>query len=76
MKLFSFLSYEYSWATSHLNSIRSLPRDLLIRVFVETPTRLSPRQKELLQEFGESEGPNNLPKRKGFLDKIKGFFST
>ncbi len=50
--------------------------DLLIRVFVETPTRLSPRQKELLQEFGESEGPNNLPKRKGFLDKIKSFFST
>lgn len=49
--------------------------DLLIRVFVETPTRLSERQKELLTEFGELEGPNNLPKRKGFLDKIKGFFT-
>lgn len=49
--------------------------DLLVRMFVETPTRLSDRQKELLQEFSDLEGPNNLPKRKGFLDKIKDFFS-
>ncbi|WP_068466846.1 molecular chaperone DnaJ [Candidatus Protochlamydia phocaeensis] len=49
--------------------------DLLVRIFVETPTRLSDKQKELLQEFSNLEGPNNLPKRKGFLDKIKDFFS-
>lgn len=49
--------------------------DLLVRIFVETPTRLTDRQKELLNEFSELEGPNNLPKRKGFLDQIKGFFS-
>lgn len=49
--------------------------DLLVRIFVETPTGLSDRQKQLLQEFGELELPNNLPKRKGFLDKIKEFFS-
>jgi molecular chaperone DnaJ len=49
--------------------------DLLVRIFVETPTRLTDKQKELLQEFGALEGPNNLPKRKGFLDKIKEFFS-
>jgi molecular chaperone DnaJ len=49
--------------------------DLLVRIFVETPTGLSDRQKQLLQEFSELEVPNNLPKRKGFLDKIKEFFS-
>ena len=49
--------------------------DLMVKIFVETPTRLSDRQKELLQEFSALEGPNNLPKRKGFVDKIKDFFA-
>lgn len=49
--------------------------DLLVKIFVETPTKLNERQKELLQEFSKLEGPSNLPKRKGFLDKIKGLFS-
>lgn len=49
--------------------------DLLVRIFVETPTGLNDRQKQLLHEFSELEVPNNLPKRKGFLDKIKDFFS-
>ena len=49
--------------------------DLLVRIFVETPTKLSERQKELLEEFAKMESPSNLPKRDGFLDKIKGFFS-
>lgn len=48
--------------------------DLLVRVFVETPMRLSQKQRELLEEFGKLEGPSNLPKRKGFLDKLKGLF--
>ncbi len=48
--------------------------DLLVRVFVETPTRLSKKQRELLEEFGKLEGPSNLPKSKGFLDKLKGLF--
>lgn len=49
--------------------------DLLVRIYVETPTGLSDRQKQLLQEFGDLEVPNNQPKRKGFLDKIKDFFT-
>jgi molecular chaperone DnaJ len=49
--------------------------DLLVKISVETPTKLSERQKQLLREFSELESPNNLPKRKSFLDKIKGFFS-
>lgn len=50
--------------------------DMLIKVSIETPTKLSDKQKQLLHEFGELEGPNNLPHRKSFLDKIKGFFSS
>jgi molecular chaperone DnaJ len=49
--------------------------DLLVKVFVETPTKLSEKQKQLLTEFSQLEGPANLPKRKGFLDKIKEIFS-
>lgn len=48
--------------------------DLLVKIFVETPSKLSDKQKELLQQFSELEGPANLPKRKGFLDKIKDLF--
>ncbi len=48
--------------------------DLMVRIFVETPTHLSDRQKELLEEYAKLEGPANLPKRKGFLDKIKDLF--
>lgn len=49
--------------------------DLLVKIFVETPTHLSDRQKQLLREFSVLEEPANTPKRKGFLDKIKGLFS-
>ncbi len=48
--------------------------DLLVKVFVETPTKLSDKQKQLLQEFKDLESPANMPKRKSFLDKIKGLF--
>lgn len=49
--------------------------DLLVKIFVETPSKLSERQKELLHEFSALESPANLPKRKGFLDKIKSLFA-
>lgn len=49
--------------------------DLLVRLFVETPSKLNDRQKELLKEFSTMESPANLPGGKGFLDKIKDFFS-
>lgn len=48
--------------------------DLLVKIFVETPTKLNDKQKQLLEEFSKLESPANLPKRKGFLDKIKGLF--
>lgn len=49
--------------------------DLRVEIYVETPTGLSAEQKELLTKFSALEGPNNQPKQKGFLDKIKEFFS-
>ncbi len=49
--------------------------DLLIRVTVETPVRLSERQKSLLREFEKLETPQNHPRKKTFLEKLKVFFS-
>ncbi len=48
--------------------------DLLVRLFIETPTRLTDQQKQLLTEFSKLEGLANLPTRKSFLDKIKSLF--
>lgn len=50
--------------------------DLLAKIVVETPVRLSEKQKQLLQTFAESEKENNSPRKQGFLDKMKGFFSS
>jgi len=50
--------------------------DLLVRIFVETPTRLTDAQKKLLREFEASESPNNQPERKSFLEKIKSLFGS
>lgn len=49
--------------------------DLLVTIYVETPTKLSERQKELMKEFGELEGVQNHPGKKSFMEKIKSFFS-
>lgn len=49
--------------------------DLLVRTIVETPTHLTESQKELLSKFGATEGVDNLPQKKSFMDKIKSFFT-
>ena len=49
--------------------------DLLVRVVIETPSKLSERQRALLQEFGELETVSNFPHKKGFVEKLKEFFS-
>lgn len=50
--------------------------DLFVKILVETPVRLSDKQKELLQEFSELENENNSPGKKSFLEKMKSFFSA
>ncbi len=46
--------------------------DLLVRVSVETAVKLSDKQKELLRAFEGAETASNHPKRKSFLEKLKG----
>lgn len=61
-----------------LHDVRGLSRgDQLIRLQVETPTRLTARQRELLEEFeriseGHREGGHT--RRKSFLEKLREFF--
>ncbi len=45
--------------------------DLVIEIAVETPTKLSARQKELLRELQDSETGDECPNSKGFFDRIK-----
>jgi molecular chaperone DnaJ len=47
--------------------------DLVARVLIETPQKLTPRQEELLRELAEIEHENVSERRKGFLDKIKDY---
>ena len=43
-------------------------------VVVETPTRLTKEQKELLRQLGETLDESETPKRKKFFDNLKDFF--
>ena len=45
--------------------------DLVIEIVVETPSRLSARQKELLRELQATETGDETPQSKGFFDRIK-----
>ena len=50
--------------------------DLVIQVEVETPTRLTAKQKELLEAFRETETGEECPQSEGFFGKIKDMFGT
>ena len=45
--------------------------DMVVEIMVETPTKLSARQKELLRELQETETGEETPESKGFFDRIK-----
>ncbi|MFN3551551.1 MAG: DnaJ C-terminal domain-containing protein, partial [Novosphingobium meiothermophilum] len=45
--------------------------DLVVEIHVETPTKLSSRQKELLREFQATETGEECPQSKGFFERIK-----
>jgi len=45
--------------------------DQLVRVIVETPRKLSARQRELLEEFARLSGEEVHPLSKSFLEKVK-----
>jgi molecular chaperone DnaJ len=50
--------------------------DMVIEIGVETPTKLSARQKELLRELQETETGDECPQSKGFFDRIKDAFGA
>ncbi|HRA78839.1 MAG TPA: molecular chaperone DnaJ [Burkholderiaceae bacterium] len=53
----------------------SYPGDLYAHVVVETPVRLTDKQKQLLQELEASlKDPKHSPQTKGWMDKVKDFF--
>jgi molecular chaperone DnaJ len=45
--------------------------DEIVRILVETPRKLSPRQRELLEEFARLSGEEVHPLSKSFLEKVK-----
>jgi molecular chaperone DnaJ len=56
-------------------SKNALRGDHLVKIVVETPTGLTPRQRELLEEFAEESGDAIAhPRKRGFLDKLKALF--
>ena len=45
--------------------------DMVVQIDVETPTRLTPKQKELLEAFRETETGDECPASTGFFGKLK-----
>ena len=49
--------------------------DLVTQIEVETPTKITARQKELLEEFRATETGEECPASSGFFGKLKGMWS-
>ena len=49
--------------------------DLVVEIVVETPSKLTARQKELLREFRDTETGDECPDSQGFFKRLKGAFS-
>ena len=53
----------------------SYPGDLYAHVVVETPVRLTDKQKQMLRELDTSlKDPKHSPQTKGWMDRVKDFF--
>lgn len=61
-----------------IRNVRShIQGDLMCHVLVETPVKLTDRQRELLEEFqriGSENADRQNPKAKSWMDKVKDFF--
>jgi len=70
----------FKMAGKGVKSVRSsYTGDLVVQVNIETPVKLTARQKELLQEFDESlkgkHHKQHSPKEHSFFDSVKSFFT-
>ena len=50
--------------------------DLMARILVETPTRMSAKQKKILEEFRETETGDECPAVKGFFTRVRDYFAS
>ncbi|WP_037502584.1 molecular chaperone DnaJ [Sphingomonas jaspsi] len=50
--------------------------DMMVRILVETPTKLSKEQKAILEQFRETETGDECPASKGFFSRLKEFFDA
>ncbi|MEX3010889.1 molecular chaperone DnaJ [Hoeflea sp. TYP-13] len=50
--------------------------DLYIQISIETPQKLTKRQRELLEEFEQLSSRENNPESSGFFSKMRHFFDT
>ena len=50
--------------------------DLVVEIAVETPTKLSKAQREILEQFRETETGDECPESRGFFDKLKDAFGA
>jgi len=49
--------------------------DMIVQIMIEIPKKLTARQRELLEEFAETEDHEVMPHSSGFWDKIKSYLS-
>jgi molecular chaperone DnaJ len=48
--------------------------DELVKIVVEVPSKLTERQRELLEQLAREMGADTHPQQQGFLDKLRGLF--
>ena len=76
------LDFVQAWPRSPLSGDASLRLaemalargDQLVHVYVEVPTRLNARQRELLEQLAEESGGLAAPASRGFLEKLRDIF--
>ena len=56
------------------SQLQRLRGDFFIRIFVEVPTKLNDRQREILEEFAAETGTDVSPTTTSFMDKLRDFF--
>lgn len=60
-----------------MTALRSQTRgDMIVELFVETPTQLNPRQRELLAEFCEESCEDCHPEHKSFFERARRFWDN
>jgi molecular chaperone DnaJ len=61
---------------AHPNERGGSPGDLYVQLIVDTPRNLTKRQEELLRELAELDKSHVSPQRKGWLDRVREFFTA